>query len=278
MSAGDRPTGIIASRGRRGVRGEIVALVLLLVGAAIAALYLLEYRPTAHENRDLAVQLAKARAEAKTAQDARAETEQEFQALKAEREKLKVEHKGLVTKIKKSVTEIDRLQKAQKTLLADLEVEIRRGDINVGTSGGQLRVQMANKVLFPPGGTTISPRGKAVLRRVAGSLREMKGQVIQVAGHTDTTSIAEEHQEQFPTNWELSTARATNVVRFFQEACDIPGERLMASGFSSYRPVASNDRPLGRRQNRRIELMLVMASPSRQGEEECAPGGPCARW
>lgn len=64
-------------------------------------------------------------------------------------------------------------------------------------------------------------------------------------------------QERFPTNWELSTARATNVVRFLQESGNIPGERLVAMGFAQYRPAASNASASGRQQNRRIELVLI---------------------
>jgi chemotaxis protein MotB len=64
-------------------------------------------------------------------------------------------------------------------------------------------------------------------------------------------------RERYPTNWELSAARATNVVRHLQEKARLPGERLVASGFAQYRPAASNRSQAGRRQNRRIEIVLV---------------------
>jgi chemotaxis protein MotB len=78
------------------------------------------------------------------------------------------------------------------------------------------------------------------------------------SGHTDGTRIVSSTtQEKFPTNWELSTARATNVVRFLQEQGKVPGAELVAVGFAEFRPVASNASAEGRRKNRRIEIVLV---------------------
>jgi chemotaxis protein MotB len=64
-------------------------------------------------------------------------------------------------------------------------------------------------------------------------------------------------QAEFPTNWELSTARATNVVRFMQERVGIPPERLQAVGLAEFHPIATNDTPEGRSKNRRIEILLL---------------------
>jgi chemotaxis protein MotB len=89
-----------------------------------------------------------------------------------------------------------------------------------------------------------------------------------VGGHTDATPLSATTQERFPTNWELSTARATQVVRFLQEQCAIPGERLAAAGYSQYRPATSLDTPAGRRRNRRIELTLRPLGPSESEDTE----------
>jgi chemotaxis protein MotB len=81
-----------------------------------------------------------------------------------------------------------------------------------------------------------------------------------VGGHTDQMRVSNpETQERFPTNWELSTARATNVVRFLEDRGKLPGSRLVAAGFSQFRPVASNTTEQTRQQNRRIELVLLPA-------------------
>jgi chemotaxis protein MotB len=77
-----------------------------------------------------------------------------------------------------------------------------------------------------------------------------------VVGHTDNVPIAKAWREVFPSNWELSAARATTVVRFLQEA-GIEPERLIATGRAQYAPVAPNDDPEGRQKNRRIEITLI---------------------
>jgi chemotaxis protein MotB len=103
----------------------------------------------------------------------------------------------------------------------------------------------------------IKTKGQEVLLKLADSFRDNEDQNIAVEGHTDEVQIGAALIDRFPTNWELSTARATAVVRFLQEKGNIAPERLTASGFSFYRAVATNDTPEGREQNRRIEIILV---------------------
>jgi chemotaxis protein MotB len=76
---------------------------------------------------------------------------------------------------------------------------------------------------------------------------------IQVEGHTDNQSIG---TVKFPSNWELSTMRAVNILRYLQEIGGIPARRLVAVGFSEYQPTESNDTPEGRRKNRRIVILF----------------------
>src|SRR5205814_823735 len=80
---------------------------------------------------------------------------------------------------------------------------------------------------------------------------------IEVCGHADNQPVESERKQQFPSNWELSTARATNVVRFLQEQVGIKPRRLKASGYGSSRPIASNATANGRAKNRRIEILLA---------------------
>ena len=77
-----------------------------------------------------------------------------------------------------------------------------------------------------------------------------------VEGHTDNVPLSAVWRKSFPSNWELSTARAAAVARFFQQEAGIRPERLSARGYSLYRPVAPNKTEEGRRQNRRIEIIL----------------------
>ncbi|NIS17182.1 MAG: OmpA family protein, partial [candidate division Zixibacteria bacterium] len=122
---------------------------------------------------------------------------------------------------------------------------------------GKLKVTFVDKILFDSGSVMIKPKGQEVLLKLADSFRDSKDQNIAVEGHTDDVQIGSALLDRFPTNWELSTARSTAVVRFLQEKGNIAPERLTASGFSYYRPVATNETPEGRKQNRRIEIILV---------------------
>lgn len=156
------------------------------------------------------------------------------------------------------------LKAIQAELASKLEVEIKSGNIEIRRRGDELVVDVADKVLFDSGQADVTESGREVLTQVAQSLAELAGYAIQVGGHTDSTRVVnKETQARFPTNWELSTARATNVVRFLQERGKIPGERLVASGFSQFRPAASNKTSQGRQKNRRIELVLLPLTSGR---------------
>ena len=112
---------------------------------------------------------------------------------------------------------------------------------------------LENDVLFEPGKSTVKGAGKRVLRAVGEKLAGMDDLELQVAGHTDDTPI---HTERFPSNWELSTARAVEVVRLLVEHGVEPA-RLSAAGYGEHRPAAPNDGDEGREKNRRIEIGLV---------------------
>ncbi|MCK4536565.1 MAG: OmpA family protein, partial [Desulfuromonadales bacterium] len=83
------------------------------------------------------------------------------------------------------------------------------------------------------------------------------GKDIQVEGHTDNVPISPRLQEKFPSNWELSSARATTVLHFLQDKVRVSGERLSAVGYGEYSPISSNSDAAGRKQNRRIQIILV---------------------
>ncbi len=119
-----------------------------------------------------------------------------------------------------------------------------------------LTVDLAEKVFFDSGKATLKPGGKAVLKKVAEALKGYKNKLVWVVGHTDNVPVAKSLKTRFPSNWELSVARATNVVRFMQES-GVPPERLVASGRSEYDPVGPNDTSEDRQKNRRIEIMLI---------------------
>jgi chemotaxis protein MotB len=161
---------------------------------------------------------------------------------------------------KEKIAREARLAKVKNTynqLVNALEEEIKRGELTISNLEGQLSVNLLNKILFDSGKTTIKGDGKKVLKSLGDVLNKFPDKALQIAGHTDNVQISSRLKERYPSNWELSTARATSVVHFLQEKVGLPGERLIAAGYSEYQPVASNDTPEGRAQNRRIQILLV---------------------
>lgn len=153
--------------------------------------------------------------------------------------------------------EIDQVRSMYDTLVVDLEKEIQEGQVTITQLADRLSVSLVDKILFPSGEANITSGGVKVLRRVGKTLKSTSGKIIRVEGHTDNVPISTKLVDKFPTNWELSTARATNVVRFLHDKVGIDGTRLQAVGMSEYHPLASNKTRKGRSQNRRIEIALL---------------------
>lgn len=169
--------------------------------------------------------------------------------------KTELEHTQSVVEAQKEV--INRIQATKNQIEASLKKEIEDKEILIQEIKGRLTVTFVDKILFNSGSDKVKPRGKELLAKIADSIKKNPGQDILVEGHTDNLGISGELKKRFPSNWELSTARATAVVRYLAEKCGVPPERLVASGYSYYHPVASNDTAEGRSQNRRIEIVLL---------------------
>ena len=145
----------------------------------------------------------------------------------------------------------------QDELLGELEQEISDGQIQIKRLRGMLRVDMVDEILFDSGEATVKPAGREVLARVGEVLKKAEDRHVVVQGHTDNVQIIGRLAERFPSNWELSAARAVNVARFLQEEVGMEPTRLGAAGYSEYRPRAGNDTEEGRQMNRRIEILLA---------------------
>ena len=151
---------------------------------------------------------------------------------------------------------IQLLDDTKKTIETSLKDQIAAQEIEIVEIDDKLKVIFVDKILFNSGSVEITPGGKELLMVMAGSLRENKEQNIVVEGHTDDVPLGAALRKRFPSNWELSTARAAAVAHFFQQVGGIQPERLSARGYSYYRPVTSNETEAGRHQNRRIEIIL----------------------
>lgn len=188
------------------------------------------------------------------------EKEQRIKELEAEIEKLSHEKQRLVEEKQRALEEkekaIAELKGTYNKLVNELQEEIKKGEIEVTQLRDKLTLSMVEKILFDSGSAEIKKEGKKVLDRVVEILKNVKDRQINIEGHTDNVPISPRLAQRFPTNWELSTARATNVVRYLQEK-GIDPALLSATGYAEYRPVASNDTEEGRAKNRRIEIVLV---------------------
>lgn len=153
--------------------------------------------------------------------------------------------------------EINKLKLTYDELVKDMEAEIKQGEIQITRLADRLSVSLVDRILFPSGEADITPAGLKVLERVGNVLKAAEGKTIRVEGHTDNVAISDRLKGKFPTNWELSAARATNVVRFLQEKVGIEPERLQATGLAEFHPIATNATVRGRSQNRRIEIGLL---------------------
>ena len=151
---------------------------------------------------------------------------------------------------------IQLLDDTKKTIETSLKDQIAAQEIEVVEEDDTLKVIFVDKILFDSGSAKINDRGMELLQIMAGALKHNKEQNIVVEGHTDNVPLSAGLKKRFPSNWELSTARAAAVVYFFQEQAGIEPERLSARGYSFYRPVATNTIEEGRHQNRRIEIIL----------------------
>jgi chemotaxis protein MotB len=143
-----------------------------------------------------------------------------------------------------------------EAVVRDLGEEVKKGELRVRQYKDMLTVEVAEQLFFDSGRATLKESGRALLKKVGEALKGYDDKVIRVVGHTDNVPIGKAMQAQFPSNWDLSAARATTVVRFL-ESTGVPPERLLASGRGEYSPVASNDDAEGRKRNRRIEITLV---------------------
>jgi chemotaxis protein MotB len=135
-------------------------------------------------------------------------------------------------------------------LIADLKKELDSKDGDVSTDANRISVNLVDQILFKSGEAEISARGKEVLTKVGGVLKGLTDKQILIGGHTDQVPI---HTPQFPSNWELSAARAVNVVHFLAETVGVDPARLTAAGYSEFHPRSKKDKA----KNRRIEILLT---------------------
>ena len=163
----------------------------------------------------------------------------------------------VIEKLKSQLSDSSSLSiTTQINLVKQLKNEIGNQEIKIQDMGGKLKLSLSNKILFASAQTTLMDEGLAVLERLGYILKGLDNNIIRVEGHTDNVKIRYRLKEKYPTNWELSASRATNVVRFLIDKVGINPKKIYAVGMSKYHPIGDNSTPSGRGMNRRIEIML----------------------
>jgi chemotaxis protein MotB len=128
-----------------------------------------------------------------------------------------------------------------------LQAEVAANQVQIRQLQNRLQVTMVNDILFPEGGWELSQQGQQELNKIIPALEGISGKQIVIQGYTDYLPILPPLSDRFPTNWNLSAARAISVVRYF-EAQGLDPNQLSAVAFGKYHPIASNDTPEGRAQ------------------------------
>jgi chemotaxis protein MotB len=173
---------------------------------------------------------------------------------RAQKLKLELEKQKSVVYLQDQVIKL--LDDTRKTIESSLKDQIASQGIELVESEDALKVVLIDRILYDPGSVEINEEGKRLLRTLADTFKRDEQYHIVVEGHTDSLPLGGDLKARYPTNWELSAARAAAVVRFLQWKCEIDPKRLSLRGYSYYRPVASNRTEKGRSQNRRIEIIL----------------------
>ena len=176
-------------------------------------------------------------------------------------------------------SKLEQMQQQEADLRGRLSKELADKNVEIEQLRGQLSVRMLDKIVFRSGSADILPSGTEVLDKLAAALKG-NTDTIRVEGHTDDTPISAKLQAKYPSNWELSAARAAGVARYFETKQGIDPKRLEAVGFSMYQPVAPNDSPANKQRNRRVEIVLKPAAepePASAVPAASAPTEPVAK-
>ena len=155
----------------------------------------------------------------------------------------------------------ERMQSIAKNILQVLEPLVSNGKVRVTQNNLGITIEINASVLFSPGEALLSDHSIETLQAVAQVLKGHDHE-IQVEGHTDNLPI---NTVYFPSNWELSTARASSVIRLFIES-GVNGHRMTALGYGENRPVATNNTIEGRMRNRRVAIMIMSNEPDKVTE------------
>jgi chemotaxis protein MotB len=157
----------------------------------------------------------------------------------------------------------------------DLLPEIQQGKIELSLQARGLIMSLRESAFFAPGEAELQPESLKTMTKVAEALTRIPGQ-IRLEGHTDNTPI---RTEMYPSNWQLSAARAITVLRLLSGSYEVDADRLAAAGYGEFRPLVPNDTPENRAKNRRVDVVILTKDaaamePGEQAQSSPASGTP----
>lgn len=155
----------------------------------------------------------------------------------------------------------EKMKRMAKSILGALEPLVKDGQVRITQNSLGITVEINASVLFSPGQAKLAESSSLTLQAVAYVIKGHEHE-IHVEGHTDNLPI---HTESFPSNWELSAARASSVIRLFIEN-GVEAHRLTAIGYGENRPLETNETPEGRKRNRRVTIMILSTNPDKVTE------------
>ncbi len=166
----------------------------------------------------------------------------------------------------------NNLELLQREMQQTLSNQVATHSVSIKMGRDGLVISLREAGFFTTGSATPKPESLATLRQIAAALSKIPYDV-RIEGHTDNVPI---HTAEFDSNWELSSARATHIARFFVGTKEIAPDRLSAAGYAGYRPVATNDTAAGRARNRRVDLVILPPTTLNFAAPEVA--SPSGAW
>jgi chemotaxis protein MotB len=202
-------------------------------------------------------------AELADTEERRAELERYFEEARAEVHRLELvlqergaEARQLQNRLR-ALAAVEREVRERNQIYEDVIGRFRSlidaGRLSVSIQRGRMVINLPQDILFRSGSATLNAEGRQTLAEVGTVLAELSDRTFQVEGHADNVPIS---TEQFPSNWELSSARALSVVHLLVRQ-GVPSASLSGAGYGEFQPVADNDTADGRRLNRRIEIVML---------------------
>ncbi len=180
---------------------------------------------------------------------------QNVERLKKELEHVRADREAQEAKLAKVRHEVQTVGREIDRITKALEDKFGKS-LMVTQHQDRLVLTMLGQILFKSGQAQLTPLGLDIMKQVGEVLATLPNKNVQVEGHTDNNPIYGRLQQQYPTNWELSTARATTVLRFLVEQTGMNPQDFSAAGYAETRPAVDNNSEEGRAQNRRVEIVL----------------------